>query len=50
MLVEFKQKSQITIPKDLVKKLNLQVGDKLDVDIILENPQLPSLSPIARVI
>ena len=30
MLVEFKQKSQVTIPKDLVKKLNLQVGDKLD--------------------
>lgn len=33
MLVEFKQKSQVTIPKDLVKKLNLQVGDKLDIDI-----------------
>ncbi|HBR34959.1 MAG TPA: AbrB family transcriptional regulator [Firmicutes bacterium] len=33
MLVEFKQKSQVTIPKDFVKKLNLQVGDKLDVDI-----------------
>lgn len=33
MLVEFKQKSQVTIPKDLVRKLNLKVGDKLDIDI-----------------
>lgn len=33
MLVVFKQKSQVTIPKNLVKKLNLKVGDKLDIDI-----------------
>jgi len=31
MLVELKQKSQVTIPKALVKKLNLEVGDKLDL-------------------
>lgn len=33
MLVDFKQKSQITIPKELVKKLNLKVGDKFDVKV-----------------
>ena len=33
VLVYFKQKSQITIPKELVKKLNLKVGDKLDVQV-----------------
>jgi AbrB family looped-hinge helix DNA binding protein len=32
MLVDLKQKSQVTIPKDFVKKLNLKVGDKLDVE------------------
>ena len=31
MLVDLKQKSQVTIPKALVKKLNLEVGDKLDL-------------------
>jgi len=31
MIVDFKQKSQVTIPKDLVKKLELKVGDKLEV-------------------
>jgi antitoxin MazE len=33
MLVDFKQKSQITIPKELVKKLNLKVGDKFDAQV-----------------
>lgn len=33
MLIEFKQKSQVTIPKALVEKLGLKVGDKLDIDI-----------------
>jgi antitoxin MazE len=33
MLMEFKQKSQVTIPKDFVKKLNLKAGDKLDVEV-----------------
>ena len=32
MIVELKQKSQVTIPKELVIKLNLQVGDQLDID------------------
>jgi len=31
MIVDLKQKSQVTIPKELVNKLNLSVGDKLDV-------------------
>ncbi len=33
MLVEFKQKSQVTIPKDFVKMLDLKAGDKLDIDV-----------------
>ncbi len=33
MLIEFKQKSQVTIPKTLVEELGLKVGDKLDIDI-----------------
>lgn len=32
MIVDLKQKSQVTIPMELVKKLNLTVGDKLDVE------------------
>jgi AbrB family looped-hinge helix DNA binding protein len=32
MIVDLKQKSQVTIPKELVKKLNLSVGDKLDLE------------------
>ena len=31
MLAELRQKSQITIPKDLVLKLGLEEGDKFDV-------------------
>lgn len=34
MLVELKQKSQVTIPIDFVKMLDLKAGDKLDVEII----------------
>jgi antitoxin MazE len=33
MLVEFKQKSQVTIPVDFVKMLDLKAGDKLDVEV-----------------
>ena len=29
MLIEFKQKPQVTIPKVLVEELGLKVGDKL---------------------
>jgi AbrB family looped-hinge helix DNA binding protein len=32
MLVELKQKSQVTIPSELVKKLKLKPGDKLEVE------------------
>jgi len=32
MLVDLKQKSQVTIPKTLVDKLKLKVGDKLDIE------------------
>ena len=31
MLAELRQKSQITIPKDIVAKLGLSEGDKLDI-------------------
>ena len=31
MLAELRQKSQITIPKELIVKLGLSEGDKLDV-------------------
>lgn len=34
MLVELKQKSQVTIPMDFVKMLDLKAGDKLDVEVI----------------
>jgi len=33
MLVDLKQKSQVTIPKEFVKMLKLAVGDKLDVEV-----------------
>lgn len=32
MLVELKQKSQVTIPSELVKKLKLKPGDKLEIE------------------
>lgn len=32
MLVDLKQKSQVTIPRGFVKKLNLKVGDKLEIE------------------
>ncbi|MBQ7015510.1 MAG: AbrB/MazE/SpoVT family DNA-binding domain-containing protein [Firmicutes bacterium] len=31
MLAELRTKSQITIPKEIIKKLNLSEGDKLEV-------------------
>ena len=31
MLVELRAKSQVTIPKDIISKLGLSEGDKLDI-------------------
>ena len=33
MLTEIRSRSQITIPAEIIKKLNLKKGDILDVDI-----------------
>ncbi|MDD4346345.1 MAG: AbrB/MazE/SpoVT family DNA-binding domain-containing protein [Desulfitobacteriaceae bacterium] len=33
MLTEIRSRSQITIPSEIIKKLNLKQGDILDVDI-----------------
>lgn len=33
MIVELRQKSQVTIPSELIKELGLQIGDKFDVSI-----------------
>ena len=46
MLVDFKQKSQVTIPKEIVKKLHLQTGDKLD---ITESGGRVFLTPVAVI-
>lgn len=38
MVIELRKKSQITLPKEIVKKLNLEVGDKFDnVDELIKN-------------
>ena len=31
MLAELRQKAQVTIPKDIIRKLGLEEGDKLEV-------------------
>lgn len=33
MIIESRKKSQITLPKEVVKELNLVEGDKLDITI-----------------
>ena len=33
MIIELRKKSQITLPKEIVKALNLQEGDKFEVTI-----------------
>lgn len=43
MLAELKQKSQVTIPKDIVKKFSLSVGDKFEV---FEKDGLICLMPV----
>ncbi len=33
MIIELRQKSQITIPSELIKKLSLKSGDKFEISI-----------------
>lgn len=44
MVIELRKKSQITLPKEIVEKLNLEVGDKFEVSI--ENGSI-KLEPVA---
>ena len=44
MIIELRKKSQITLPKEIVKNLNLQEGDKFKVSI--ENGSI-KLEPVA---
>ncbi len=44
MIIELRKKSQITLPKEIVEKLNLEVGDKFEVSI--ENGTI-KLEPVA---
>ena len=44
MLVELRKKSQITLPKEIVNKLNLVEGDKFEVSV--ENGVI-KLEPVA---
>jgi len=43
MITEFRKKSQITIPKDIVLKLGLKDGDKLE---IIEREGVIQLMPV----
>ena len=44
MIIELRKKSQITLPKEIVKNLNLQEGDRFEVSI--ENGSI-KLEPVA---
>jgi antitoxin MazE len=33
MITKLREKSQITLPKDLIKKLNLKTGDNIEINI-----------------
>lgn len=44
MIIELRKKTQITLPKEIVKSLNLQEGDKFEVTI--ENGFI-KLEPVA---
>lgn len=33
MITQLREKSQITIPKELIRKLNLKAGDSIDIDV-----------------
>lgn len=54
MIVELRKKSQITIPKEIVDKLNLQEGDHLEISVkdgavILEQVAIYSKSYIKKL-
>jgi AbrB family looped-hinge helix DNA binding protein len=34
MIIELRRKSQITLPKEIVKELNLLEGDKFEVNVV----------------
>lgn len=34
IITQLREKSQITIPKDLIEKLNLKIGDNIDITIV----------------
>ena len=44
MIIELRKKSQITLPKEIIKSLSIQEGDKLEVSI--ENGCI-KLEPVA---
>ena len=44
MIIELRKKAQITLPKEIVKQLNIQEGDKFEVSI--ENGCI-KLEPVA---
>lgn len=44
MLAELRQKSQVTIPKEIINKLGLSEGDKLD---IIEQDGFICMMPVA---
>ncbi len=46
MIVDLKQKSQITIPKKIIEKLKLKVGDKISIE---EKGGKLILTPVAIV-
>ncbi len=46
MIIDLKQKSQVTIPKKIVEKLSLKVGDKIDIE---EKDGRLILTPVAIV-
>jgi AbrB family looped-hinge helix DNA binding protein len=33
MITQLREKSQITIPKEVIRKLNLKAGDSIDIDV-----------------
>jgi AbrB family looped-hinge helix DNA binding protein len=44
MIVELRKKSQITLPKEIVKELNLIEGDKFEINVV---NGLITLEPVA---